>query len=89
MRRKVMRMAMTRRRSTQHVNTAKKLLIHIGDVGGDPMLCVGPAIKRVMWRRYAKESNKGHKLLKRPMTRRRSAVLCRLALLITSLVKHG
>jgi len=37
----------------------KKLLIHIGDVGGDPMSCVGPVIKRVMWRRYAKESNKG------------------------------
>jgi len=30
---------MTRRRSTQHVNTAKKLLIHIGDVGGDPIWC--------------------------------------------------
>jgi len=37
MRRKVMRMAMSKMRSTQHVNTTKKLLIHIGDVGGDPM----------------------------------------------------
>jgi len=43
-----MRMAMTRRRSTQHVNTTKELLIHIGDVGGDSMWCVGPAIKRVV-----------------------------------------
>jgi len=43
-----MRMTMTRRRSTHYVNTAKKLLIHIGDVGGDPMWCVDPAIKRVM-----------------------------------------
>jgi len=32
-----MRVTMTRRRSTQHVNTEKKLLNHIGDVGGDPM----------------------------------------------------
>jgi len=48
MTRKVMRMTMTRRRSTQHVNTAKKLLIHIGDVGGDPMWYVDPTIKRIM-----------------------------------------
>jgi len=89
MRKKVMRMIMTRKRSTQHVNTAKKLLIYIGDVSGEPMWCVGPAIKRVMWRRYAKESNKGRKLLKRPMTRRRSIFLWQPALLVTSLVKHG
>jgi len=37
MRRKMMRMTMTRKRSTQYVNTAEKLLIHIGDVGGDLM----------------------------------------------------
>jgi len=48
MRRRVMRMTMTRRRSTQYVNTVKKLLIHIGDVGGDPMWCVDLVIKRVM-----------------------------------------
>jgi len=71
MRRKVIRMTMTRRRSTQHVNTVKKLVIHIGNVGGDQMWCVDLAIKRVMWRRYAKESNKRCKLLKRVMTRRR------------------
>jgi len=70
-----MKVTMTRRRSTQHVNTTKKILIHIGDVGRDPMWYVGPAIKRVMWRRYAKESNKGRKLLKRPMTKRRSIFL--------------
>jgi len=58
MRRKVMRMTMTRRRSTQHVNTAKKLISHIGNVGGDQMWYVDLVIKRVMWRRYAKESNK-------------------------------
>ena len=68
----MIKMAKMRMRSTQHVDTAKKLLIHIGDVGGDPMRCVGPAIKRVMWRRYAKESNKGYKLLKRPKRRTRS-----------------
>jgi len=38
MRRKVIRMTMTRKRST-YVNTTIKILIHIGDVGGDPM-CV-------------------------------------------------
>jgi len=72
---------MKRRRSTQHVNTAKKLLIHIRDVGGDPMWYVDATIKRVMWRRYAKESNKRHKFLKRPMTRRKSIFLWQLALL--------
>jgi len=55
-----------------YVNTAKKLLIHIGDAGGHPIWCVGLAIKRAMWKRYAKESNKGRKLLKRSMTRRRN-----------------
>jgi len=39
---------MTGRRSTQYVNTVKKLLIHFGDVGGDLMWCVDLAIKRVM-----------------------------------------
>ena len=58
MRRKMMRMRMTRRRSTHHVNTARKLIIHIGNVGGDQIWCVVLAIKRVIWRRYAKESNK-------------------------------
>jgi len=71
MRRKAMRMTITRRRSTMST-LQKKLLIHIGDAGGHPIWCVGLAIKRAMWKRYAKESNKGRKLLKRSMTRRRN-----------------
>jgi len=76
-------------RSTHHVNTARKLIIHIGNVGGDQMWCVVLAIERVIWRRYAKENNKRCKLLKRLITRRRSFFLWRHALLVTSLIKHG
>jgi len=37
----------------------KKLLIHIGDVGGDPMWCVGPSTKGSCGEGTQKKATKG------------------------------
>jgi len=74
-RRRMTKLAKVKKKSIHLVSIARRHLIHIGDVGGDLKWCPDPVIKRVMWRRCAKESNMEHRLLKSLRTRRSSICL--------------
>ena len=74
---------MTRRRSTHNVNTARKL------IWWRPNVVCSSCNQKGYMKKVCKRKQQEVQIAQENMTRRRSFFLWRLALLVTSLMKHG